>query len=164
MEKLLDRLITVIGDEARLFEEFLEALERQQKALIGNDTKELNKITAELQLIVGRSQRLENERSQVVEDIRREGGAGEDVNITEICDMADSARSVQLKSLRETILGLYDHIEETRMRNGLLVDRSLEQIHNTLETIGRIPAQKVTYQKQGSVPRTYAPLGIDRRI
>lgn len=164
MEKLLDRLITVIGEEAGLFEHFLKALERQQTALIGNDTAELKRITSGLHEIVGRSKALEQERSLVVEEIRRQRGTEEDLDVARICEMADSTRSTHLQQLRETVLNLYQNIEETRMRNGLLIEQSLEQIKHTIETIGRIPAQKETYKKHGSISREYVPLGVDRRI
>ena len=164
IEKLLDRLITVIGDEARLFETFLELLEQQQQALISNDGEVLRSVTEQLHHVVTGSQELERERAEVINQLRPLRGAGEDLTITTICDMADAGRSSHLRSLRETILSLYSKIEETRMRNGLLVEQSVEQIRHTLEMIGRIPAGRGIYQKQGNVAREYAPLGINRRV
>ncbi len=164
LEKLLDRLISIIGEESSLFEKFLELLEQQQQALIHNQTDNLRRVTEDLQAIVADSHRLEKERVTVVEEIRVLGGTEDDLNVSRICDMADENRSLQLKNLRETILGLYSNIEETRMRNGLLVEQSLEQIRRTMELIGRIPARKETYQKQGGLSREFVPLGIDRRV
>jgi flagellar biosynthesis/type III secretory pathway chaperone len=164
MEKLLDRLITVIGDEASLFEKFLELLERQQQALITNDSDELKTLTARLQQVVAQSQRLEKERLDTIEQIRQNRNSETDLNVRQICDMADSARSNQLHAFRETILGLYGRIEETRMRNGLLIEQSLEQIQNTIEMIGRIPAKKDTYRKHGGLSGDFNRLGVDRRV
>lgn len=163
-EKLLDKLITVIGEEALLFEKFLALLEVQQKALINSKAEELATVTSQLQEVVTRSKELEAERIRAVEDIRLYGGAEEDLNVAKICDMADTQRSVQLKHLRETILGLYSQIEETRMRNGLLVEQSTEQIRHTLEVIGRVPTNKDVYQRKGGISRQYAPLGVNRRV
>lgn len=163
-EMLLDRLITVIGEEARLFEEFLGLLERQQAALIAGDTDALPDITNRLQAIIGQSQQMERARIEAVEAIRRLDGLDADMTIARICDMADAERSGQLRQLRETVLGLYSRIEETRMRNGLLVEQSLEQIQHTLEMLGRVPARRETYQQQGRQTAVYAPLGIDRRV
>jgi flagellar biosynthesis/type III secretory pathway chaperone len=164
LDKLLDRLISVIGGEAALFQKFLELLEKQQQALIQNDTEGLGSITEGLHAIVARSQKLERERAEVVEQIRITGSAEDDLNVCRICDMADENRSIQLKNLRETILGLYSDIEETRMRNGLLVEQSLEQIRHTLQLISRVPSRKETYRQKGEVFRDFAPLGIDRRV
>jgi flagellar biosynthesis/type III secretory pathway chaperone len=164
IEKLLDRLISVIGDEAILFEKFLELLESQQQALIANDADSLKKVTAQLQQVVSESQKLEGQRIETVEDIRRAGGADTDLSVSQICDMADSARSNRLRMFRETILNLYGRIEETRMRNGLLIEQSLEQIQNTIDMIGRIPAKKETYHKHGGFSRDFNRLGVDRRV
>lgn len=159
----MDRLISVIGDEAMLFEKFIELLERQQQALIRNDAEDLKAVTAQLQQVVAQSQRLEGARIRAVEEIRAAAGAEADLNVSRICEMADAARSSQLRSFRNTILDLYSRIEETRMRNGLLIEQSLEQIRATIEMLSRIPAQKETYQRQGGVSRSHAALGVDRR-
>lgn len=164
VEKLLDRLITVIGDEAVLFEKFLAMLEQQQSALIHNNVDDLQTVTSQLQKIVLQSQRLETDRADIVDEIRHLGGTEQNLTVSRICDMADESRSTQLKTLRETVLNLYSRIEETRMRNGLLIQQSMEQIHNTMEMIGRIPSQKETYQGKGAISREYAPLGVDRRV
>lgn len=164
IEKLLDGLISVIGDEAQVFETFLDLLERQQRALVDNNLDELHMVTSRLQQVVLQSQQLEKFRSDTVEEIRRRGGAETDMTVSQICDMADTGRSGQLRTLRETVLNLYSQIEEMRMRNGLLVRQSMEQIRNTMEMIGRIPAQKEIYQSQGSLSKEFTPVGVDRRI
>ena len=164
LAKLLDRLISVIGDEALLFEKFLELLEQQQRALIDNDTEEIKSVTARLQQVVSQSQKLEAERSETVEEIGRQAGFESDLNVAQICGMADAARSSRLRAFRNTILDLYGRIEETRMRNGLLIEQSMEQIQNTIDMIGRIPAQKETYHKHGGFSREFNRLGVDRRV
>ena len=164
LEKLLDRLISIIGGEAVLFERFLELLEHQQQALIVNDGDGLRTVTAQLQQVVLQSQQLEGERTMTLEDIRRLGGAEADLDVSQLCDMADPARSVQLRAFRNTILDLYGKIEEARMRNGLLIEQSMEQIQSTIDMIGRIPAQKEVYCKHGGVSREFHRLGVDRRV
>jgi flagellar biosynthesis/type III secretory pathway chaperone len=163
-EELLDRLISVIREEAILFEKFLRLMEQQQQALINNDAETLRNATEELHGVVGRSFKLEKDRAEVVEEIRVVEGTMGDLNVSKICDMADENRSTQLKNLRETILGLYSNIEEIRMRNGLLVEQSLDQIRHTMELLGHIPARKETYQQKGGLSREFVPLGIDRRV
>ncbi len=164
MEKLLDRLITVIGDEAVLFEKFLKLLEHQQDIIIKNKVDDLSEVTSQIQKIVMESKKLEDNRAGIVEQIRQDGCAETNLTVSKICEMADSGRSNQLSCLRETVLDLYTRIEETRMKNGLLIRQSLEQIHNTMEVIGRIPAQKEIYQGKGDLRREYVPIGVDRRI
>lgn len=164
IDKLLDRLITVIGDEAALFETFLELLERQQQALIDGQADELKTVTAQLQVIVSESQKLERQRIDAVEEIRRVGGTDTDLTVSRICEIADSERSGQLRNFRAMILDLYGRIEETRMRNGLLIQQSLEQIRNTIDTIGRIPATKEIYLKHGGISKDFERLGVDRRV
>jgi flagellar biosynthesis/type III secretory pathway chaperone len=160
----LDRLIAVIGEEACLFEQFLALLEHQQEMLVKGDRAELQAVNARLQTVIAHSQQMERQRAEAVEAIRTRDGMEADVTIARICDIADTERSSQLRNLREVILGLYSRIEETRMRNGLLVEQSLEQIQHTLEMLGRVPARRETYQQQGRRNEEYVPLGIDRRV
>jgi len=164
VDKLLDRLISVIGEEAALFESFLEMLEHQQQALIANDAASLKSVTTRLQEVVAQSQQLEIKRIEIIDQIRQSAGAETDLNVVQICDMADAARSSQLRTFRTTILELYGRIEETRMRNGLLIEQSLEQIQHTVDIIGRVPAQKETYHKHGGYSRDGHHLGLDRRV
>jgi flagellar biosynthesis/type III secretory pathway chaperone len=164
VEELLDRLISVIGSEAALFERFLELMERQQQALIAGDARDVKAVTAQLQQIAAQSQQLESQRIDIVEQIRLAQGTESDLNVSRICDMVDSARSNQLRAFRDTILGLYGRIEETRMRNGLLIEQSLEQIQHTMETIGRVSAKNDMYRPQGGISREYGRLGLDRRV
>jgi len=164
LAKLLDRLISVIGDEALLFEKFLELLEQQQKALIENDTDELKSVTTRLQQIVSQSQKLEAERVATIEEIRCQAGEESDLDVARICDMADSARSSRLHSFRNTMLDLYGRIEDTRMRNGLLIEQSMKQIQNSIDIIGRITTQKETDHKHGSFSGEFRRPGkADRR-
>ena len=164
VEELLDRLISVIGSEAALFERFLDLMERQQRALIEGDAGDVKTVTAQLQQIAAQSQQLESQRIDIVEQIRLVQGTESDLTVSRICDIVDSARSNQLRAFRDTILGLYGRIEETRMRNGLLIEQSLEQIQHTMETIGRTPAKNDMYRPQGGVSREYGRLGLDRRV
>ncbi len=164
MNRLLDRLIQTIADEAVLFENFLKLLERQQGALIKGDADVIQETTAELQIVIQQSRQLEHSREEIVEQLRQEAGRDDSLTVSKISEMADAARGSQLAQLRETILGLYTRIEETRMRNGLLVEQSVEQIHHTLNMISRIPERKETYRQQGTLRTEYAPVGVDRRV
>lgn len=164
VDKLLDRLISVIGEEAALFETFLELLEGQQQALIANDHESLKTVTARVHEVVTQSQCLENRRIEIIDQIRQSAGAETDLNVAQICEMADVARSSQLRMFRTTILDLYGRIEETRMRNGLLIEQSLEQIQHTIDIIGQVPAQKEMYHKHGGYSRDGHHLGLDRRV
>lgn len=162
--RLLESLVTIIAEEAQLFKNFLHQLEVQQKALVERDTSNLKEATTILQKVVAESQSLETRRIDTVEEIRRLKGTDEDLNIAKICEMADPTEASQLKTLRETILGLYEKIEETRMRNALLVEQSMEQIHHTIETIGQISVGHQVYQRRGGFNRDGASLGLNRRV
>lgn len=162
--RLLESLVTTIGEEAQLFKNFLHHLESQQKALVERDSANLKEATTRLQQVVAVSQELENSRIDIVDEIRRLKGADEDLNIAKICNMADPNEADQLRRLRETILELYERIEVTRMRNALLVEQSMEQIHHTIETIGQIPVGHQVYHRSGGVNRERASLGLNRRV
>jgi hypothetical protein len=163
LKTLLDRLIRVIEEEARVFERFMRLLEEQQQCLMASDTGRLSSITVRLQQVLSQSQKLEEERSILVGEIGRHRGNGSDMTVAEICDLADPGQSLQLRELQETMLAQSERIENSRVRNRMLIEQSLEQIHHTVEMLGKVPAAKETYRSKADRYSEPGRLMVDRR-
>ncbi|MDH4156013.1 MAG: flagellar protein FlgN [candidate division Zixibacteria bacterium] len=160
---MIDRLIEIIGREAAVFECFLELLEKQQEALVKNDLEALKNITSLQREKLVESQLLNKQREELVEEIKQVNLISGDLNVTRLLKLVDKDRADRLSRLKNSILALNDKINDVRNQNALLLNRSREYIHKTMEMLSRINHPESTYSRTGSQSRHEANVAMDRR-
>ena len=161
---MIDQLIQVISDEALLFEEFLQLLDRQKEALVANDTDRLNQVTQLQQQKLLECHALDRRREKVIAAIKADNALEGDVTVTRLIEYADEDQSHRLTLLRDTILGLNERINETRNTNALLLNRSREYISRIINMLARLHTPDGTYGRSGAARQESAALAVDRRI
>jgi hypothetical protein len=161
---MIDQLIQVISDEALLFEEFLQLLDRQKEALVANDIDRLNKVTQLQQQKLLESRTLDRRRDQLIAAIKADQAIEDDISVSRLLEFADADQSSRLTQLREAILDLNDRISETRNTNALLLNRSREYISRTMSMLARLHTPDKTYGRRGATGHESAALAVDRRI
>lgn len=162
---MINKLIQIISEEAALFEEFLELLDRQKDALVANDTESLNQTTELQQRKLMESQALNLRREEVIEAIQEMNRIDGDLTVTRLLEHVDRDQSERLSRLQETITGLNDDITEARNTNAMLLNRSREYIARTMAMLSRLSHPKNSnYDRTGAEPHGDATLAVDRRI
>lgn len=161
---MVNKLIETIGREAALFESFLELLETQQKMLVENDCEGLKEITASLHEKLIESQQLNDNRFELVEEIRKLNNIEDDLNVSRLIEIIDKTQADRLSQLQETILNLNEKILETRNQNAMLLNRSREYISKTMEMLSRTNCPKGTYSSQGTASNNNMNIVVDRRV
>ena len=161
---MINQLIQVIGQEARLFEEFLDLLDRQKQLLVANNVAGLNEVTALQQHKLNESRRLHRLREQLIADIKEANAVDGDLTVARLLEFADDDQAQRLRRLRETILSLNDSITEVRNTNAMLLNRSREYIARTMSMLSRINHPDDTYGKCGAPGNVNASVSVDRRI
>lgn len=161
---MIDQLIQVIGDEALLFEEFLQLLDCQKEALVANDTDRLNQVTQLQQQKLLECRALDRRRDKVIAAIKADNAIEGDVTVTRLIEYADESQSHRLTLLRDTILSLNERISETRNTNALLLNRSREYISRIMNMLARVHTPEGTYGRRGDAQQERAALAVDRRI
>jgi len=160
---MINQLIQVIGDEALVFEEFLQLLDRQKEALVSNDTDRLNEVTELQQQKLLLSRDLNRRRERLIAALKETNAIEGDVTVTRLLEYADEDQSQRLSRLRDAILALNDRINEARNTNAMLLNRSREFISRTMTMLSRLHGPNRTYGRCGA-PSEGAAVAVDRRI
>jgi len=161
---MINQLIQVIGQEARLFEDFLALLDRQKEMLVSNDVATLNEVTELQRQKIVESQRLNRIREKLISDIKAETAIEGDVTVARLLEFADRDQAERLLQLKEIIFSLNDRITEARNTNTLLLNQSREFISRTMRMLSRINNPDTTYDCHGASPEGHATVVVDRRI
>jgi hypothetical protein len=160
---MIDGLIDILGREATLFEEFLQLLEEQQRALVEKDLPALQEITEKLQEKTVKSRLLDQERQKVVAEIKASRGLDGDLNVTRLLEITDDERADQLRRLRGLILKLHDQVTEVRNRNALLINRSREYVARTMKMLSELNMPEPAYSAAGNQRSEGQALAVNRR-
>ena len=161
---MIDQLIQVIGEEAQLFEEFLQLLDHQKEALVANDTDRLNQVTQLQQQKLLESRALDRRRDKLIAAIKAENAIDGDVTVTRLLHFADESQANRLSQLRDALHDLNVRINDARNTNVLLLNRSREYIARTMSMLARLHAPSGTYGRHGAPGPESAALAVDRRI
>ena len=161
--ELVEELIEVLKKEASLFETFMELLERQQEALVRNDTAALNEITELQREKTIESRILTRQREEITGRLASEQSGTENLTVSRLVASAPPGQAGILERLRETILDLNEKISKIRLQNEMLINRSRENIMKTMELLGRIKVPKNGYHEKGKINIPPSNLALDRR-
>lgn len=161
---MINKLIQVIAQEAQVFEEFLQLLDRQKEALVANDTDLLNDVTEQQQRKLIDSQALNRQRESIIAEIKVANALEGDVTVSRLLEYADEDQSQRLAHLKEAIRELDDRIAEARNTNAMLLNRSREFISKTMTALSQINGPDRPYSQTGAVPQESAAVLVDRRV
>lgn len=160
---MINKLIQVIAQEAQVFEEFLQLLDRQKEALVSNDTELLTHVTEQQQKRLLESRELNRSREEIIAEIKTANAIEGDVTVTRLLEYADEDQSHRLVHLKEAIRELDDRISDARNTNVMLLNRSREFISRTMTTLSQINGPDKAYSNTGAVPQDAAAIVVDRR-
>ena len=161
---MIDRLIEIIGREASLFESFLALFEEQQRMLVSNDADGLKEVTARLREKLLESRKLNQQREEMVRQIKRENLIEGDLNVTRLLKIVDDTQATQLVQLRDLISTLNDKIMKTRNQNAMLLNKSREYISNMMEMLSKMSSPESTYSAAGAADQQSYNVALDRRV
>ncbi len=161
---MIDRLIQIIGREASLFESFLALFEEQQRMLVSNDADGLSEVTAQLREKLLESRKLNQQREEMVRQIKREHRVEGDLNVTRLLKIVDDTQATQLVQLRDLITTLNDKIAKTRNQNAMLLNKSREYISRMMEMLSKMSSPESTYSAAGATDQPSYNVALDRRV
>jgi len=161
---MINRLIEILGQEAALFESFLELLEQQQQMLVNNDREGLLLITDRQREKLVENQLLNNERVELTEKIKSANAIEGDLNVTRLLELVDENQAQQLARLRQVIYELHDKITEVRNQNAMLLDRSREYIARMMKMMSNLHGGSSAYRFDGVGTEGNNVVAIDRRV
>lgn len=158
-------LIKVIGTEVVIFEKFLQALQRQQDALVDNNLELLHETTAALEALTVETKTAEAQRRKVVAQLTSDLELNpDDITLAQLATLASTSESSELTKLQQTLLDLHEQIQAAKNRNEFLIRKSMEYLDATLTQLSG-EQQQSTYQANSApVNNARRPLSLDRKV
>jgi len=130
MASLIEELLTTLTTQHQLYEEMLILSEEKLSTIKNNDINLLQQITAAETAIIGKNQRLETKRVDLVKNIgivlNKSPGELTLTNIAEIIN--SNVESKEILALRDKLKITLEALKEKNEQNKLLIQSSLDYI------------------------------------
>ena len=136
MASLIDELIDVLTNEEKEYQDLILLSQEKTPVLVKGDLEKLQKITEAEQFVIGKVNKLEKRRTEVVTDIALVLGKDkETLKITDIADMLNSQPEEQKKllDLNDKLRDTLKKIQTVNELNKELVNESLDFIKYNLD-------------------------------
>ena len=138
MASLMENLISVLQEEATMYEELLELSMKKTSIIVSGDLKGLQKITDEEQIVVAKINHLDAQREEVTKDIANV--LNKDVTKLKLADIINmlSQRPVEQKLLAEAhdkLKNVTGNMTRVNEHNRDLIKQSLEMVEFDLNLI-----------------------------
>lgn len=145
MASLMENLMDVLEKECVAYEELLGLSMQKTPVIVAGNLEELTRITDEEQLVVGRINRLEKERMQVMKDIANV--MNKDVNqlkLVGLIQMLESRpqESQRLSQIHDSLKAVTANMQRVNEQNKELLKNALEMVEfdmNLLQAVKKAP-------------------------
>ena len=145
MASLMENLMDVLENEIVAYEELLGLSMQKTPVIVAGNLEELTRITDEEQLVVGRLNRLEKERAQVMKDIANV--MNKDVNqlkLVNLIQMLESRpqESQRLSQIHDQLKTVTKNMQRVNEQNRELLANALEMVEfdmNLLQAVKKAP-------------------------
>lgn len=165
MASLIDELIDVLEKEEKEYQDLILLSREKTPVLVKGDLEKLQKITDAEQFVIGKINKLEKKRTEVVGDIALVLGRDKDtLKVTEIAELLNSQPEEQKR-----LLEIYDKLKDTLNKiqtvndlNRELVNESLDFIKYNLDLFKSVYQEPVTgnYTKEAYNTSTVPGAGV----
>ncbi len=132
MASLMETLIDVLEKENQAYEQLLALTLKKTPVIVSEDLEQLAKITDEEQIIVGRINHLDAQRTEAFLDIANV--LNKDVEKLKIVDLvkmlaARPEEQAKLASVYDRLKENVHHVKRTNEQNRELIEQALELVH-----------------------------------
>lgn len=149
MKKLFDELNEVLLEELNVYKEMLEVTNKKTEVITAGHVKDLDKITQLENTIIINIGKLEDKREKVVENIRKQLGLQEELNMTNIMEHLDKQAANDIEIIKSQLLDTLNKLKEKNQLNNVLIQDSLEFINLNIELLTSTSEQGTYNNKTG---------------
>lgn len=138
MASLIEELVTVLTEEANVYEQLVPVAEAKTPVIVENNLEKLQAITEREQELVDMVTQLENQRMRVVRNMAIVLGRKEaELNSKEIIEslIREPNQQKELKRLHDQLRQTLKRLMEINNRNKELINQSLEMIEFNMNFI-----------------------------
>lgn len=164
MKEIIEQLVTVVAEEAEHCERVLTLLRHQQRHLVEGNIPELQASVLEQEKAMRRSRELEQRRQFLLDHLAQTPAfAGDRPNVTRLISTLSDDYARRLENLRTSMTRSIQQVNKTKGENQMLIERSLYNIHETIQLLASANASGADYAVNGAQNAGMAaPLSVDR--
>ena len=152
MDNLINELITVLDQEARVYENILRMSKNKTNIIVEGKVVELDNIVKLEQSLVLQMGRLEKLREELVEKLAGEIGIKPlEVTISELMKHINSERAQRLKACQDKLSTTVNELKDTNGINAKLIQNSLDYINFSINLIATADVGNNNYGNKGQV-------------
>lgn len=134
----MEELIVCLEQEEKEFKQLLTLSRKKTPVIVNNKVSELEKITDEEQIIVGRITTLENRRESVTKDIAEVINKDvEDLKLTTLIDLMSNQpkERERLSNIHDKLSSTVREVRQVNENNAELIKHSLEMVNFDLSIL-----------------------------
>ena len=148
---LILKLVEVINDEVRIFNELLETLQHEQAALVADDLEAIETAATKKQVAVMAGRELEARRTVLVSELSGALNVSpQKADLACLIDALDGGEEgEELARMREVMLELNGKIRDTNENNAFLIRQSMRYTDRCLDILTGQSGQRRMYGKFG---------------
>ena len=148
---LIQDLSQIVEKEISAFQILLDALMEQQYSILEGDAMSVSLSSEEVERIVGRTKKLENERRGKSEEISLQLNSDSGLTLSQIVPLVEDKYASRLQELKETFLALAEKVQNTNKRNRFLLENSLKFVDKSLKILIQSQRREVAYSRNGKM-------------
>ncbi|MEE3235480.1 MAG: flagellar protein FlgN [Candidatus Latescibacterota bacterium] len=154
-EELLGSLTQVINEEVRVFNDLLDILNDEQKAIVEDNVRGIEECVLSQQEVASKAHELEARRQNIVVELSENLSLEADqVNLGRLLEVLEGSRATELARMREKLIDLNKKIRKVSANNSFLIRQSLRYTERCLDILtGQGPLQRGVYGQFGTVRR-----------
>jgi len=151
---LVDKLLNVMEEEAKIFLDYLDLSQKKKDVLINENIAVLESITNTEKDMAERLGKLEKEREKIIEELAVQANLkSTELTVSSIMEKVDRSRRERLETARNTIKDTVEKIKEANKINESLINNALEYINFSVNLLTSLNNSTVKYGNDGKVQK-----------
>ncbi|MDY7031205.1 MAG: flagellar protein FlgN [Thermodesulfobacteriota bacterium] len=150
MNLLLEDLLTSLDKETDLYQDLLQLLQKEKRALVDLSLDDLNECNKEKETLILQARALEESRQYGLRKLAEFLDIPSDkLTLSYLSDRIDEPYSKEVKSRRSNLLSLFHSIKDINKTNESLMNHSLDCVTGSLSLLGNLVSTGSTYLHTG---------------
>ena len=152
MELLLNNLLSLLKGEIGLYASMLMALQKEKKAIVDSNHKELIETSRKKENLFLKIRILEEQRLSVLEKLAQGlGQPSQDLTLSKLSQLVQEPQTTQLVDCHSTLLSLAQSIQEINLSNKELLTHSLDLVKGSLSLLSDLLSSNPVYYRTGKI-------------
>lgn len=145
--ELLDKFLDLLNEEIRLYESLLLTFQKEKKAVVDSNLKELDESGKAKENLFLKIRILEEQRLTFVERLSQKlGQPAQSLTLTELSRLLEDPYATRIRNCQSSFLSLAQSIQEINLSNKALLHHSLDLVRGSLSLLNDlIPSNSIYY-------------------